>query len=169
MPARVLVFCKQAVAPFDAEAMRSELDDADLYTLAEVHDLPGGEEAAVDAMWEVLKIEATARTAEIHWHREQRPIQISHDTDVAAEVAETLENLPKSRTRNAKRVRDHLAKTVSIVAFEMGIIGSNDLAATISEVLAFWFAERADGLVWFYHREFASPDDRGETLWTTGS
>ncbi|HEY5934090.1 MAG TPA: hypothetical protein VIU61_05640, partial [Kofleriaceae bacterium] len=123
MPARVIVFCKKPVGPFEPEAMRSELSDADLYTLAEVHDLPGGEEAAVDAMWEVLKIETTTTTAEIHWHREQRLIQVSHDTDVAAEVAETLENLPKSRTTNAKRVREHLAKTVSIVAFEMGITG----------------------------------------------
>ena len=42
------------------------------------------------------------------------------------------------------------------------------LAATISEVLAFYLAERGDGIVWFYHRDFASPDDRATTLWQTG-
>ena len=61
-----------------------------------------------------------------------------------------------------------MARTVAIVSFEMGISGSNHLAATITEVLAFHFAERADGLVWFYYRDFVSPDDRGATLLTTG-
>lgn len=167
MPARVLVFCNKPVKPFTEKAMRAALDDADLYTLAEALELPEGEEAAVDAMYEVLKIEATPAFAEIFWHREQRQIQIVHDTDVAGEVAETLENLPTSRSRGAKRVREHLAKTGAIVAFELGISGSLHVAATITEVLAFSFAEEADGLVWFYHREFASPDDRGKTLWKT--
>ena len=46
----------------------------------------------------------------------------------------------------------------------MGIDGSLHLAATISEVVAFYLAERGDGIVWFYHREFASPESRGNAV-----
>lgn len=41
------------------------------------------------------------------------------------------------------------------------------LAATIAEVLAFYVAREGDGLVWFYHREFAAPESPGTTLWMT--
>lgn len=49
----------------------------------------------------------------------------------------------------------------------MGLDGSQHLAATLAEVIAFYLAERGDGIIWFYHREFAAPDDRGTALWQT--
>ena len=67
----------------------------------------------------------------------------------------------------AERVREHLKATREIVEFQMGIPGSLELAATIAEVLAFHVAEEGDGIVWFYHREFAAPDRRAATLWKT--
>jgi hypothetical protein len=32
---------------------------------------------------------------------------------------------------------------------------------------AFFIAEQGDGLVWFYHRDWASPEDRGANIFTT--
>ncbi|MCX5744322.1 MAG: hypothetical protein NT062_17670 [Proteobacteria bacterium] len=64
-------------------------------------------------------------------------------------------------------MREHLSKSVEVVGFELGASGSLHLGATISEVLAFYVAEQGEGVVWFYAREFASPHDRGATLWQT--
>jgi hypothetical protein len=178
MPARVTVYCTRSVADLTREMMRDELDQADLVTLAEALDLPEGEEAAVRAMQPHLRVEggrdqhgnASARFdyIEVYWKAgESRPIQIERTTDVATDIAETLENLPASNAAGAQRVRAHLARTIEIVYFEMGISDSLHLGATLSEVLAFFVAERGDGLVWFYHRDWAAPDDRGTNLWTT--
>lgn len=162
MPARVLVYCKKPIGKISAAQLEQELRNADLMTLAEVHDLPEGEEAAVEEMWRCFRLDLSAASAEIHWHKKQRPIQIGWGPPLAGEMEETLGELPT--TEAAQRVRARLEQTTHVVSFEMGIDGSHHLAATISEVLAFFFAERSDGIVWFYFREFASPDDRGATL-----
>ena len=170
MSARVLVFCKKSVADVSADMLVYELRDADLMTLAESLDIPEGEEAAVEEMWNHLRFEPAGGTIdglEIHWHAHQRPIQVECGPPLPGEIQETLEGLPDSDLPGAARVRAHLAGTRQIVAMEMGIDGSHHLAATISEVLGFYLAERGDGIVWFYHREFASPEDRGATLWQT--
>lgn len=171
MPARVLVYCKSSVLHVTREMLDRELRDADLTTLVETLELPEGEEEAVEEMWKHYELEASSTAegggAEIRWHARQRPIQISWRAPLDGEIEETLEDLPDSDSPGAERVRRHLAATREVVSFEMGIDGSNHLAATISEVLSFFFAEQGDGLVWFYHRDFASPDDRGETLWAT--
>ena len=170
MPARVLIYCKKSVADVTADMLADELHEVDLVTLAEALDLPEGEEAAVEKMWSHLRIEPVGSTIhglEIHWHEHQRPIQLECGPPLPGEMAETLEELPDSDLPEAIGVREHLAATTQIVALEMGIDGSHHLAATISEVVAFYLAERGDGIVWFYHREFASPEDRGATLWQT--
>jgi len=171
MPARVLVYCRESVADVSAEMLVYELRRADLDTLAEALDLPEGEDAAVEEMWTRFRVEPATgpiNGLEIHWHERQRPIQVSCGPPLDGEIEETLEDLPSSSDDpGAARVREHLAGTREIVEFEMGIDGSHHLAATISEVLAFFLAERGDGIVWFYHREFASPEDRGATLWRT--
>lgn len=173
MPARVLVFCTQPVPRTTAAELEAALHGADLLTLAECHDLPEGEYAAVDELWRHFRIDtpdaSDVLAADIAWHAEQRPVQLSIGPPIPGELQETLDEwLTHAETPAVKRVRDHVSRTVTIVSFEMGIPGSNHLAATITEVLAFHFAERADGLVWFYHRDFVSPDDRGATLLTTG-
>lgn len=61
---------------------------------------------------------------------------------------------------------DALDATTEVIEFEPGIPGSMHLAATICEVLAFFVAERGDGVVLFYGRDFAAPDNRGKTLLT---
>jgi hypothetical protein len=170
MPARVLVYCKTSVAEVTADMLVNELRDADLITLAESLDLPEGEDAAVQKMRDQLRFEPAGGTIhglEIHWHEHQRPIQVECGPPLPGEIEEMLEGLPDSDLPNAMGVRAHLATTTEVVALEMGIDGSNHLAATISEVVAFYLAERGDGIVWFYHREFASPQDRGATLWQT--
>lgn len=150
--------------------LRREIDDADLMTLAESLNLPEGEEAAVEAMEPHLRIELKAGGnlfAEVHWKASGRPIQIERRSDIAGEIAETLEDLPKSTSSGARRVREHLKQCREIISFEMGVEDSTQLAATLTEVLAFYFAEQGDGLVWFYHRDWAAPDNRGRTLWNT--
>jgi hypothetical protein len=170
VPARVLVYCRQPIVGVTANEVTAELRDADLMTLAEVHDLPGGEAAAVRAMWKVFRIddgEPTLDGASIFWHPEQRPIQVAIGPPLDGEIAETLADLDDDEGPGPARVRAHLAATVAVMSLEMGIPGSNDLAATISEVIAFYVAERFDGIVWFFYDEFAAPDDRGATLWDT--
>jgi hypothetical protein len=162
MPERVLVFCKKSVAGLTPKMLVDELRDADLMTLAEVLELPDGEVAAVKAMWKCLRLEHDDANdingVELHWHAEQRPIQVRRGPPLGGELVELLEGLETAKSKGANRVREHLAATTE------GIPGSLDLAATISEVLAFFVAERGDGIVLFYNREFASPDDRGATL-----
>jgi hypothetical protein len=170
MPARVLVYCKKSVADVTAEMLVYELRGADLMTLAESLDIPEGEEAAVEKMWAHLHIEpdgGALNGLEIHWHDHQRPIQIECRPALPGEIEETLDDLPDSDLPGAVRVRAHLEATEEIVALEMGLDGSHHLAATISEVVAFYLAVRGDGIVWFYHREFASPENRGVSLWQT--
>jgi hypothetical protein len=53
------------------------------------------------------------------------------------------------------------------VYLEMRIDDSLHLGATLAEVVAFFIAEQGDGLVWFYHRDWASPDDPSTTIFTT--
>ncbi len=144
------------------------LKQADLMTLAESLDLPEGEVSAVKAMWTQYRLEAHGTSidgVQIHWHATQRPIQIRSGPPLAGEIEETLEHLPDSNEAGAARVRAHIRAARHVVEFEMGIDGSQHLAATIGEVLAFFLAEAGDGIVWFYSREFASPEDRGATLW----
>lgn len=173
MPARVNVYCKRSVASLTGAALRRELDAADLMTLAEALELPDGEEFAVRTMRPHLRIvaEGTPFTrAEVHWKPGGRPIQIDRIVDDApAHLAELLEGeLPEARTADAKRVVEHLRRCEEIVYLELGVDDSLHLGATLAEVLAFYIAAQGDGLVWFYHRDWASPADRGATLWVTG-
>jgi hypothetical protein len=168
VPERVLVFCKRSVAGLTASELVRELRDADLMTLAEVLQLPEGEEEAVRTMWQCFRLEPADASdldgIELHWHAEQRPIQVRRGPPLHDEVSELLEGMKELVPKSLKRVREHLEKTVEVVEFELGIPGAHHLAATITEALAFFVAERGDGLVLFYHREFASPDARGDTL-----
>jgi hypothetical protein len=169
MPARVTVYCRDEVRLRVAD-LRAAIDEADLMTLAEGLDLPEGEEAAVDAMWPHLRFDAAddapLAVTHLRWAPDRRPIRIERVLDIRADIAEILDELPRAG-RGARRVRAHLAACTNLVDFEMGIDDSQHLAATLSEVLAFAIAERFGGLVWFYRREWAGPDDRGETILTT--
>ena len=171
MPARVFVYCKRSVGDVTAQMLADEIRQADLMTLAEVLDLPEGETAAVREMRKHFRIEpagGTVKKLDIHWHESQPPIQIECGPPLDGEIQETLdESLPKSDLPGAARVRAHLAATTELVHFRLGVPGSMHLAATITEVVAFYLAERGDGIIWFYHRDFASPDDRAATLWQT--
>jgi hypothetical protein len=170
VPARITVYCRAADVRPDPAAMLRELRDADLMTLAEVLDLPEGEEAAVEAMWPHLRIDRAGDTVEVHWRPGGRPIQLDavHGDEAAAYRTALLEEeLPPADGPGARRVVAHLREVRSIVFLEMGLADSNHLAATIGEVLAFHLAETGDGLVWFYHRDWAAPDARATTLWTT--
>jgi hypothetical protein len=62
----------------------------------------------------------------------------------------------------------HLRRCEEIVDLELGVDDSLHLGATLAEALAFYIAAQGDGLVWFYHHDWASPADRGATLWVTG-
>lgn len=179
------MYCRRSVAHLTPSALRRELSDADLYTLAEALNLPEGEEAAVRAMKPHLRVvgdeagpnppagginAATFDYAEVHYKPEGRPIQIERVTGAPAKetVQETLnEVLPPAKTVGARRVRAHLEDTVELVEFELGIPDSLHLGATLTEVLAFFVAAEGDGLVWFYGRDWASPSNRGKTLWKT--
>jgi len=170
MPARINVYCRCADMRPDPQALLDEIKAADLMTLAEDLNLPEGEEAAVEAIWPHLRVVRVGSGVEVHWKANGRPIQIEvvHGDKVAAYIDELIQvELPPSDEPGAHRVRMHLSETRSIVYMEMGISDSNHLGATIGEVVAFFLAEVGEGLVWFYHRDWASPDDRATTIWTT--
>lgn len=165
MPARVTVFCRKPVGHVQPEALTRELRDADLMTLAEALDRREGEEEAVREMWRHYRLDGGGLDGlRIHWHRRQRPIRVSHGPPLGGEIEEVLDELPDDEPR-ARRVRDAVRGTVEVVSFEMGIDGSRHVAATIAEVLAFFFAEQGDGIVRFYGGAFAAPADRGVDLW----
>lgn len=162
MPAFVLAYCKRPVAVTPAELL-AELEPALLVTLAESLNLPEGEVAAVEELKRHLRIDPDLT---IHWHATQVPIRLTIGPPNPGELAEMLDDLIPD-TPDARLVREHLAATTTVASFVMGIEGSNHLAATISELLAFFIAERGDGIVWFYFREFASPACRSATLLQT--
>jgi hypothetical protein len=169
MPARINVYCRCADFRIAPQAMLDEIKAADLITLAEDLNLPEGEEAAVEAIWPHLRVVPVGSGVEVHWKPNGRPIQIDvvHGEEVAAHIDELIEEeLPSSDEQGAHRVQVHLRETQSIIYMEMGISDSNHLGATIGEVVAFFLAEIGDGLIWFYHRDWASPDDRATTIWT---
>ncbi len=150
MPAHVDIYCKNSIARVTADELRRELDDADLMTLAECLDLPGGEEAAVREMRPHLKVSG------------------GDGAEAKAHVRELVEEwLPEADDEGARAVLKHLGECNEIVYIEMGLDDSNHLGATLAEVIAFHLAERGNGLVYFYSRDWASPKDRGENLWTT--
>ena len=169
MPARVNVYCRRSVLGVTASALREEIASADLMTLAESLDLPEGEEAAVEAMWPHLRID---ENLEIHWKPSGRAIQIDFVSGAEAgrHIARLIDDsLPPAESAGARRVLEHLAECTEIAYLELGIDDSFHLGATLAEVVAFYLARQGDGLVHFYHREWASPEDRAETLWTTTS
>ncbi|MFO0617200.1 MAG: hypothetical protein U0414_31675 [Polyangiaceae bacterium] len=169
MPARVTVYCRRSVAHLRRADLEAEIEAADLMTLAEALDLPEGEEAAVEAMRPHLRWggdEGSVDAVELHWKPEGRPIQIERVDDagaVRADVDEVLEALDEDE--EAAGVCEHLRGVREIVYFEMGIDDSMHLGATLTEVLAFFVADAGDGLVDFYRRDWASPNDRAENLY----
>jgi len=170
MPARIYVYCRRADVCLDPEAMLEAIKIADLMTLAEDLNLPEGEEAAVRAIWPHLRVVRAGGMVEVYWKPDGRPIQVEvvHGDQAATYIdALLVEELPPSDEPGAHRVRAHLRETQAIVFMQMGVADSHHLGATIGEVLAFFFAETAGGLVWFYHRDWASPDDRATNIWTT--
>lgn len=171
MPERVLVFLKKSVAGVTPMELQAELKDADLMTLAEVLELPEGEQRAVDTFWKTgFKLEADDASdidgVALHFHADYGPVLIRREPPIPEELVElrrAIEGRP-----GADLVRETLDATVEVVEFLMGINGSHHLGATVSEVLAFFLAERGDGLVLFYGREFASPSNRGASLLALG-
>jgi hypothetical protein len=171
MPARVNIYCRGSTAHVTAEDLRREIGTADLMTLAECLDLPEGEEAAVEAMWPHLRVSGDNGVFEVQWKPPGgRPLQIDTVDGERArgDLAELLqEELPEPEDDAARAVCSHLRECREIIYIEMGIDDSNHLGATLAEVIGFYLAAEGDGLVWFYHREWASPKDRGSNLWTT--
>jgi hypothetical protein len=164
VPAWIDVYCREPGVELDPDELFHAVDEADLMTLAEVLELPEGEEAAVEAARPYLRAESAGEAVNVYW-KPGRPLRLEavHGDDARDDVAELLADLPPSCVR---RVREHLAETRTIVYIQIGLADSNHLAATIGEVLAFHLAEIGDGLVRFYDREWAAPDNRGVAIWT---
>src|ERR1041385_6647644 len=101
MPARVNVYCRRSTLHVTAADLRSEIDRADLFTLAECLSLPEGEEAAVDAIAPHLRVEGGVGVFEVHWKAPGgRPLQIgtSHGDRARGDLAELLEDgLPEPK------------------------------------------------------------------------
>ena len=74
--ARVRVFCKNSVAGLTPTLLVDEVRDADLMTLAEVLEMPGGEAATVKAMLKHFRLEHDDANdidgVELHLHAKHR-------------------------------------------------------------------------------------------------
>jgi hypothetical protein len=164
------VYCRREDVHLDPEELLGAVGEADLMTLAEVLDLPEGEEAAVEAAEPYLNAEWAGEAVNFYW-KAGRPLRLEviHGSGAEENARELLEDLPPTDPSadgaGLRRVRAHLGETRSVVYIQMGIDDSQHLAATIGEVLAFHIAERGDGLVRFYDREWAAPDNRGVAVW----
>jgi hypothetical protein len=88
-----------------------------------------------------------------------------YDDDVReGTIAETIDEIDDDSS-GAKRVRQHVVATRQIVGFELSFDGADHLGGILVEELAYAIAERGAGLVRFWHRAFASPDDRTAAIW----
>ena len=168
-----IVYCRRQVR-LDAEAMRCELDVADLWTVAEALDLADAEmDTAIESISGCLRLESaddSGESVDVHWKPAGRPIQISSVTGKQAlqDIAETLEEvLPSASDLALAQVRDHVSQCQQVVYFEMGIKDFENLGAAIAWVLAFLVAEAGDGLVLYHHKDWISPGDRAVTIWTS--
>ncbi|MGP3989250.1 hypothetical protein [Streptomyces sp. 3N207] len=156
----------------NAEAMRRDLDTADLWTEAEMLGLSEDEvDAAAESALCHLRVDPTGEDGaiQVRWKPEGRPIQIKSLTGPEAQdqIAETLaEHLPPATCPGLARVRDHVGQARQVVNLEMGIEDAQHLGAALSGLLAFSLAEASDGLVWFFDRDWAAPADRAVTIWT---
>jgi hypothetical protein len=166
----VVAYCKKSVAAVTAREMLEELRRADLVTLAEGLgiDEDDVEEAEKHLRFEKEKRDPGFVSASLCWKPEGRPIQIRREIDPREAIDETLENLPAGGGAGLARVRAHLAASVEAVSFELGGRDSNGVGAVLAEVIAFLVAKRGEGIVEFYGREWASPDDRGGCIWKKG-
>ena len=166
MAAWIDVYCRDEDVHLDPDELLRAVDEADLMTLAEPLDLPEGEEAAVEAAQPYLSAEWAGDAVNFYW-RPGRPLRLEvlHGFDAEEDVIELLGDLPPSGDQGLERVRAHLGGTRSVVYIQIGLADSNRLAATIGEVLAFHIAEKGDGIVRFYDREWAAPADRGVAIW----
>lgn len=168
MAAWIDVYCRKEDVQLDPDDLFRAVDEADLETLVEALDLPGGGEAAVEAARPYLGAEWAGEAVNVYW-RAGRPLRVEvlHGFDAEEDAMELLEDLPATDEAGLRRVRAHLGETRSVVYIQLGVADPNQLAATIGEVLAFHLAEAGDGLVRFDEREWASPADRGVTIWSS--
>lgn len=164
----ISVYCRHPIE-LDADAMRREIESADLWTLAESLDLSSlNIMVGVESLRLHLRIEAVGSSINVHWKPAGRPIHVTTllGPAAAAEAAETMSEFVADATvAGSLRVRECLRSCEQIVHFEMGGADAQHLGAPLGEVLAFSVAEAGDGLVWFFGREWASPADRGTTIW----
>jgi len=160
------------VAELSTAAMQRELEAADLWTQAEALGLPDDEaDAAVESALHHLRIELAADGGafEVHWKPEGRPIRVKSVTGPEAreQVTEALEEfLPPATEPGPARIRDHLHQAQQVVNLEMSAEDAQHLGAALGGLLALSFAESNDGLVWFFDRDWVSPEDPAATIWT---
>ncbi|APA96109.1 hypothetical protein [Nocardia seriolae] len=50
---------------------------------------------------------------------------------------------------------------------EMSAADSTSMGAVLGEIVALELAAAGDGLVWFFGKDWVSPEDRAATVWTS--
>ncbi|GAA2461373.1 hypothetical protein ACFOS0_20140 [Nocardia seriolae] len=64
-------------------------------------------------------------------------------------------------------IRGHLAAVRHVINIEMSAADSTSMGAVLGEIVALELAAAGDGLVWFFGKDWVSPEDRAGTVWTS--
>ncbi|MGV9408802.1 hypothetical protein ACWDOP_02715 [Nocardia sp. NPDC003693] len=164
----ISVYCRETIR-LEPERIRGWIEVADLATWAEtVYDDDELAAAAADSVAANLRVHPGS-PLEVHWTESGHPLLISVNTIPAEEVSEILDEVIAEATGpGPERIRDHLAAVRLAINIEMSAADSRSMGAVLGEIVALELAAAGDGLVWFFDKDWVSPEDPADTVWTRG-
>lgn len=153
MAAWLTVYCARSVASITAGDLLSLLKDLDdPWTLAETYGLDDDE--AVDRALANLRIEPVTKPKGVKFSvyykpGKSRPIQVHVWTGarLAEELEEAKELLATVRGPQVRRIRSRVAKSVEVVALELGIGQLEDPGIMLAGQMAEFLAAESDGVI----------------------
>ncbi|MFB8005065.1 hypothetical protein [Nocardia sp. NPDC056000] len=162
----ISVYCREPIL-LDGDEIRRWIETADLWTWAEtLYDDDELAEAAAESVLANLRVHA-GTAVDVYWTESGRPLQISFSPAAAEEVSEAVSQvLGAADGPGPVLIRDHLAAVRHVINIEMAAADSMSMGAVLGEIVALELAAASDGLVWFFGKDWVSPQDRAGTLWT---
>jgi hypothetical protein len=165
MPARITVYCTRSVDHVTAADLKAAVDEADVYTDAEVWDIEA--EAVVDEALSRLVIERVSEPAGARFRLryaagETRPVLV-HVSDRSS-AGEMLDEICEVRAKGVERVRQVLSDTVQEVGLELGWQQLEDMGIVLASRVAETFASVGRGLIRDQNDEWWAVEDGVPTL-----
>ncbi|WP_157514145.1 hypothetical protein [Nocardia concava] len=161
----ISVYCQESIR-LDGDEIRRWIETADLWTWAEtLYDEDELAEAAAESVLTNLRVQAET-TIDVYWTESGRPLQISVSPAAAEDISEVVnEALSTADGPGPALIRDHLAAVRHVINIEMSAADSMSMGAVLGEIVALEIAAVGNGLVWFFGKDWVSPEDRAGTVW----